>query len=160
MKPGATWAGLLAVGCLWTGCATTGDPQQGGLFGWSEAKARDRQKERQRQVAGEEAELSRENQRASSLEAHDASTTHGIASAKLQHQQDEERLHGQQAAVLAKIDQLESESPTPALASRARTYRRKVNTIAAQTALTTAERSGRLHEIEWDIDAALERLKR
>ena len=152
--------GLLAAGALLMGCTTTGDPRQGGLFGWSEAKAGERQKERQERVAGEEAELSRENAGASALEARDASTEHRIASATLEHQRAEERLHVQQMAILAKIDQLETESPTPALASRARTYRRKVNTIAAQTALTTAERRERLRIIESDIDTALDRLKR
>ncbi|MEI9893796.1 MAG: hypothetical protein WDN28_07810 [Chthoniobacter sp.] len=53
-----------------------------------------------------------------------------------------------------------AKAPTPASASRARTYRRKVNTIAAQTALTTVQRSERLRAIASDIDSALEALKR
>jgi hypothetical protein len=160
MTLAARSAGLLAAGWVLMGCTTTGDPRQGGLFGWSEAKARDRQKERQDRMAGEEAELSREDARASTLEARNASTERGLASATLEHQRAEERLRVQQSATLAKIDQLEADSPTPALASRARTYRRKVNTIAAQTALTTAQRSERLRAIELEIDDALERLKR
>jgi len=159
MRVAARWAGLLAAGWLLTGCTTTGDPRQGGLFGWSEAKARERQKERQDRAAREEAELSRENARANALEARAANTERGLVSATLEHQRDEERLRALQMAVLAKIDQLESESPTPALASRARTYRRKANTIAAQTALTTAQRSERLRGIELEIDTALDRLK-
>ncbi|MEO8350251.1 MAG: hypothetical protein ABI680_00885 [Chthoniobacteraceae bacterium] len=30
------------VACLFSGCETTGDPTQGGLFGWSEGKAKAR----------------------------------------------------------------------------------------------------------------------
>ncbi|MBN8739695.1 MAG: hypothetical protein BGP24_05070 [Lysobacterales bacterium 69-70] len=36
---------ILVGAVLLTGCATTGDPQSGGLFGWSENKARERQHE-------------------------------------------------------------------------------------------------------------------
>ena len=32
-----------AAACLLAGCETTGDPRQGGLFGWSESKANERQ---------------------------------------------------------------------------------------------------------------------
>ncbi|MEP6672223.1 MAG: hypothetical protein ABJF10_23875 [Chthoniobacter sp.] len=160
MRRAARLGGLLAAGMLLAGCATTGDPQQGGLFGWSEAKARDRQGERQKRVAGEEAELAQEDARGHALETHEARTDRGLAAAKVEHERSEAKLHSQQMALLAKIDQLESESPTPASASRARTYRRKVNTIAAQVALTTSQRSERLRTIEADIDTALERLRR
>ena len=159
MRSAARLGGWLAMGGLLAGCATTGDPQQGGLFGWSEAKARDRQSERQKRVAGEEAELAREDARGRALETRDAHTDRGIAAATGEHERAEAKLHAQQMALLAKIDQLESESPTPASASRARTYRRKVNTIAAQTALTTSQRSERLRVIAAEIDAALVGLK-
>ena len=32
----------LALSLAVAGCATTGDPKAGGLFGWSESKAKDR----------------------------------------------------------------------------------------------------------------------
>lgn len=35
------WAAVLVL--TMAGCQTTGDPREGGLFGWSEARARDRQ---------------------------------------------------------------------------------------------------------------------
>ena len=38
---------VLAMLFTW-GCATTGDPNQGGLFGWSEAKAQARIDEKRR----------------------------------------------------------------------------------------------------------------
>jgi hypothetical protein len=160
MKHAVRLSGMLAAGWILMGCATTGDPRQGGLFGWSEAKARDRRKEREDRVTGEQAALDRENARRHTLERRDAGADLGLASATREHQRAEERLHAQETALLAKVDRLETESLTPASASRARTYRRTVNTIAAQPALTTAQRSERLRAIETEIDAALERLKR
>jgi len=159
MRRPARLGGVLMAAALLAGCTTTGDPREGGLFGWSEAKARDRQQERQNRVAGEQAKLAREDARVRALEARDARTERRIAGAKVAHEGAEAKLHSQQMALLAKIDRLESESPTPASASRARTYRRKVNTIAAQTALTIPQRSERLRAIEADIDTALEWLK-
>ena len=53
---------VLAAG----GCATTGDPKAGGLFGWSEAKAQQRQSEARAALEQEElrgAELKAEKQR-------------------------------------------------------------------------------------------------
>jgi len=139
---------------------TTGDPRQGGLFGWSETKAKDRQHERQAGVASAETELNRENTQTRHLEAAGARTDRQLAAAQLENARAEEKLRAQQDALLGKIDRLESESPTPASASRARTYRRKVTTIAAQTALPTAQRSARLRTLEAEIDGALEQLKR
>jgi hypothetical protein len=160
MNRAARLCGVLAISGILTGCATTGDPQQGGLFGWSETKARERQSERQNRVAGEKAALARENARGRALETREASTDRGLVSARTEHERAEAKLHTQQTGLLAKINRLESDSPTPASASRARTYRRKVNTVAAQTALTTVQRSERLHTIEVEIDGALEGLTR
>ena len=47
---------------LAAGCATTGDPNAGGLFGWSEAKAKDRQ-------ASARAELQKEEQTGAQIRA-------------------------------------------------------------------------------------------
>jgi hypothetical protein len=160
MKDGAWLGGLLALGWIMAGCTTTGDPRQGGLFGWSEAKAQDRQKEREARVAGAEAELAHTDGQSRALEARASRTDHQLATARSENERAEEKLSAQQAALLAMIDRLETESPTPALASRARSYRLKVNTIAAQTALPSAQRSSRLHALEVEINAALEQNKR
>jgi hypothetical protein len=42
MKPHLIFTGTIAALAL-TACETTGDPTQGGLFGWSEGKAKQRQ---------------------------------------------------------------------------------------------------------------------
>jgi len=41
---------LLTAAAALTSCETTGDPRQGGLFQWSESKARDRQADLQNQL--------------------------------------------------------------------------------------------------------------
>jgi hypothetical protein len=145
--------------CLAAGCQTTGDPTQGGLFGWSESKAQERQRERQASVAGAEAELSSEENRQRTLEAHNQGAEHQIATARSANERAQWNLRAQQMALIAKTEELEKESPTPATASRARSWRLKINTVAAQTALSTSERSTRLHAIETEIDAALARLR-
>ncbi len=160
MKHGAWLGGVLALCWIMGGCETTGDPHQGGLFGWSEAKAQDRQKERQARAAGAEAELARTDAQSRELEARDSRTDQQLATARVEKQRSEEKLRAQQSALLAKIDRLENESPTPALSSRARSYRLKVNTIVAQTALPSAQRSSRLRTLEAQIDTALEQNKR
>lgn len=38
---------MLGASLFLTGCETTGDPRQGGLFGWSETKAQGRIQERE-----------------------------------------------------------------------------------------------------------------
>ena len=54
MKPVGSLRSWWVVGCcIWAiavgGCSTTGDPTSGGLFGWSETKARDRQSDLEQQ---------------------------------------------------------------------------------------------------------------
>jgi uncharacterized membrane protein YqiK len=141
-------------------CETTGDPTRGGLFGWSESKARERQAERQEHVDAEQQKLSDEQARQHALETRETSAGRQLTTAERQNARAEERLRAQQAALLAKVGKLETESPTPASASRARSYRVKINTIVAQTALPTAERSRRLRTLEIEIDGALARAGR
>lgn len=160
MKRAGSLGGACALCLLLAGCNTTGDPTRGGLFGWSEAKARQRQQERQDQVGTEQAELNRQAATSQSLESSSARTDQQIATARSEHERAEARLRTQQAALIAKTEQLESQSPTPAGASRARSYRRKVNTVVAQTALPAPQRSIRLQAIEAEVDWELEQLKR
>ncbi len=46
---------LYAMALMMMGCATTGDPRQGGLFGWSEKKAVERQNDKHGQLESEKA---------------------------------------------------------------------------------------------------------
>jgi len=156
----ARLAGALSLCAIFAGCETTGDPTQGALFGWSEAKARERQNERRASVAQARAELADEEAKNHALEAHGNGTQQQIAAAQWRNERAVERLRVQQAALIAKIERLENESPTPASASRARAWRRKINSIAAETAVPVAERTARLRAVEAEIDTALEQARR
>ena len=59
---------ILSILFLMTGCATTGDPRQGGLFGWSEEMAQDRLAERQNTVQYLEQEQYAQQSRSEYLE--------------------------------------------------------------------------------------------
>jgi predicted RNase H-like nuclease (RuvC/YqgF family) len=63
----ATTALMLAVAAAAAGCATTGDPLQGGLFGWSEEQAQARQASLRQTDAAAQQEASAENARTAAL---------------------------------------------------------------------------------------------
>ena len=152
--------GTVSLCAIFAACETTGDPTQGGLFGWSEAKARERQSERRASVAQVQSELADEAAKNRALEAHGNGTQQQIAAAQGRNEQARERLRAQQAALIAKTERLENESPTPASASRARAWRLKINGIAAEAAVPVAERTARLRAVEAEIDTALEQARR
>lgn len=58
---------LCAISFL-TSCETTGDPNQGGLFGWSQGKANQRIDERERHLEHLDRENSYQRGRSSALE--------------------------------------------------------------------------------------------
>lgn len=51
-----------------TGCETTGDPRQGGLFGWSETKAQGRIQEREEYLGAVESDTEYQRRRSRRLE--------------------------------------------------------------------------------------------
>lgn len=63
------YAILVAAAPLLVGCETTGDPRQGALLGWSEAKARDRQALLRQQLAEANADNRSASASSSSLRA-------------------------------------------------------------------------------------------
>ena len=95
------------------GCETTGDPTQGGLFGWSEKKAGERIAERETTL-----EQAQENARQSAAEAAAFRHEEGANAEELREEQAE------LSRLLADTDALEHEAPTPAGTSRARALRR------------------------------------
>lgn len=154
-------AGFAATAALLSlaACETTGDPRAGGLFGWSEAKAKERQQEKRDAVVQAESQLSRENERGAALEAHRSGTEQRLSSAQASNQRTEETLRTQRDALLAKCDRLEADSPTSATASRARALRLKVSTVAENASLPTSQRAARLRALEAEIDTARARVK-
>ncbi|HEX8294884.1 MAG TPA: hypothetical protein VF593_01175 [Chthoniobacteraceae bacterium] len=151
-------AGALAA--LAAGCETTGDPQQGGLFGWSESKARERQAAKRAAVAGAETQLSRDLRDGETLTSRRTRTEQQLATTNRRRSSELDQLREQESALLRKTQQLEELSPTAATASRARAYRLKVSTVAAQNSLTPRQRSARLRALEGEIDATQARLTR
>ncbi|MEY4484876.1 MAG: hypothetical protein RL693_2328 [Verrucomicrobiota bacterium] len=65
---------LLTLGAisLLTSCETTGDPNQGGLFGWSQSKANQRIDERERHLEYLDRENAYQRGRSSALEDEEA----------------------------------------------------------------------------------------
>ena len=66
MRPNLLLFLSTSIFCL-VGCETTGDPAQGGLFGWSQAKADQRIDAKQRELSRVQADTERQQQRSSGL---------------------------------------------------------------------------------------------
>jgi len=66
MRPNLLLILLISMLSL-VGCETTGDPAQGGLFGWSQSKADQRVYEKQRELYRVQADNDRQQQRSSAL---------------------------------------------------------------------------------------------
>lgn len=160
-------AGLGAVAALaaLTGCETTGDPTQGGLFGWSESKARARQEEKRSHVAEAESALTREHATGSALEARRSTANRGLSAAEARRVREEsarragqeKQLQAQRASLIAKTEKLEAGSATDAAASSARAMRRQVEALADEPGRSVQQRSQNLRILETDIDRALAR---
>lgn len=162
-------AGLGAVAMLaaFAGCETTGDPTQGGLFGWSESKARTRQEEKRSHVADAESTLTRENATGHALEARRGAASRELSAAEARRireenerrVREEKQLQTQRASLIAKTEKLEAESATDASASRARALRRQVEALANEPGRSVQQRYQNLRIFEAEVDKALARAK-
>ena len=79
-------------------CATTGDPRQGGLFGWSEKKAQERQTGLERDNSDAQSQLSAEQQQQRTLHGQEVSL-----------QAESAHLRGEIDRLMAENTQLEGE---------------------------------------------------
>jgi hypothetical protein len=151
-------AAVVPLVALVAACETTGDPREGGLFGWSETKARQRQAERRSEVAAAESALDREQRRTAQLQTRDAAATHRLAVASAKVADERERaaaaIRRHEASVRTKASLLENESPTAATASRARKLRATLDAVFANRGLSAAERARQLRAVEAEIDEA------
>jgi septal ring factor EnvC (AmiA/AmiB activator) len=77
----------IAVSACLCGCSTTGDPRQGGLFGWNETKAQARQAQMQQEANAAEEAVTSERQRAATLQSNQATVTQETARAQQQRDQ-------------------------------------------------------------------------
>ena len=133
--------GAVAAALILGGCATTGDPTQGGLFGWSEAKAKERLAEKQTALAEEEAAMHSEQRQEGALRGTVQTNAGEIAA--------QEREIG---ALLANAEALEQEAPTPADASRARRLRRGIERIRGNTGFSPEVRWSMLRDYAEEVD--------
>lgn len=102
MRPALILSALAMTVAMLAGCATTGDPQRGGLFGWSESKARDRQHELTRRDMAARDRVADEQIRGDALrERHD-----GLDAQAQQLQQELERLQQENRALDARLRDL------------------------------------------------------
>lgn len=77
-------------------CKTTGDPRQGGLFGWSEKKAQQRQQSMRADADAADTALAREQDRSANLHTHQAELS-----------RDEQRLQIELSRLLNENERLE-----------------------------------------------------
>ena len=145
---------------LLAGCETTGDPREGGLFGWSETMARDRQAARRAELAAVEKRVAREQRRSAQLAARKNVSDRDLAHADDELARSSAQLRMHEASVRAKAALLEQESPTAATASRARRLRMQVESVFSNRTLSAAERARQLGDLESQIDAARENVRR
>jgi predicted RNase H-like nuclease (RuvC/YqgF family) len=140
MEARSSLVSLLVCAAL-CGCRTTGDPTQGGLFGWSEQKAEERQ------VAREEI-LSREEQAARRQQESET----GLRREMRLNAEDLEEQQKEISQLLANAEALEREAPTQATAGRARRLRREIDAVRRNEALSAGERWALLRRYSAEVD--------
>jgi len=99
---------LIAVGCALltlalAGCQTTGDPNAGGLFGWSPAKARARQAELERDAAANQQQAAEAQQMTAAMQSRRQEVKSEVSDLQVQLQKatsENERLEGQLQALM------------------------------------------------------------
>jgi septal ring factor EnvC (AmiA/AmiB activator) len=136
----ARLAALLGCAAL-CGCQTTGDPNQGGLFGWSEKKARQRIAEREQTLGEDQAAMQTEQR-------HEAALRREVRA----NAEDLDEQQKEISQLLANVEALEQEAPTPAAASRARRLHREIDAVRENEALSVDERWTLLRQYSAEVD--------
>lgn len=135
------------------GCETTGDPRQGGFFGWSESKARDREAGQVQTLTQAERRLADEASRTPGIRARESAVSSELAHADAQQRLRQDRLQRQYAATLQRAKALEDDAFTSATASRARRLRAEVEATYGDVKRTPEERTARLRSLELELKA-------
>lgn len=135
---------LAAVVLFATGCATTGDPNQGGLFGWSSTKADQRSaayhsqlRHANRQLDSEIGESNRlksqQRQLASRIDSLNAELSLMLTDVQSVERSGETQLAAKAAAVRARIEQTKDSADPDELKVQA--LRREVNSLQEEMRL-------------------------
>lgn len=138
--------GLLGAALL-TSCETTGDPTQGGLFGWSETKAKQRIAEREVALQESSGELSRERDRGRGLHLRKQAGARRLAAAPAR----PSLRGGDFDRLIREVETVEREAPTAAGSSRARRLRDEILAARSDPALTGEQRVRLIRDFEQRI---------
>ena len=133
------------------GCETTGDPRQGGFFGWSQAKASAREAGQVQTLTQAERRLADESGRTRGIRARESAVSSDLAHADAQQRLRQDRLKRQYVATLQRAAALEDDAFTSATASRARRLRAEVEAAYGDVKRTPEERTARLHSLEREL---------
>jgi len=146
-----TGTGLLA-GMLLSGCQTTGDPNAGGLLGWSEQKAQQRLADRSEALSQGRHELAGEHRQTRQLaqrrrELSDAEAAERSRPKSLQVPNDSASF----TRALREAEMVEETAPTSSGASRARRLRGLISAVQADRSLDPETRAARLRSLEREL---------
>lgn len=148
-------AALTAVAALVSACETTGDPKQGGLFGWSETKAQQRLAGRQSDLAREEMQRVHEDRESAALAQSQERVRSSLAARRpppLPTARADEREATELARLADEANRLEANSPTPAGASRARRLRAAIQRMQHDSVLSAGQRAEGIAEIRAELE--------
>lgn len=138
------FASFLAVTGL-TGCASTGDPNQGGLFGWSETKAQQRQHDLRRESESAGQAASAESGRTAGLQKKRADMEAQLASQRRQMDFLERDLKSIQANLANEPD------ATGALESELARLMREQESLSANDTLSIDKKLQKIENLKSDV---------
>lgn len=137
----------LAATMVFAGCASTGNPREGGIF-WSETKARERQQvlRQQSRLSWEQAE--REQDRTVQLKDRRASLRSSIAAQRKKI-----------SAMQSELSSLRQNAANPDVASNAAELERKRTNLETSQAENTEQLEAQVRDLQTEIDRLKERNK-
>jgi len=151
MKNAALYLIAPAAALCLGACETTGDPNAGGLFGWSETKAQQRLADRETTLADRQRGLRSERETARDLSRTRQELAQRQADAARRPKPPVPRDDAQFESALAEAVALERAAPTSSGASRARRVREEIEAVRADRSATPSQRTSRLRELTREL---------
>ena len=136
-----------AVTVMLAGCASTGDPREGGIF-WSETKARDRQQVLRRESRFSWAQAEREQDKTAQLKERRASLRSSIAAQ-----------HKRISAMQGELSTLRQNAANSEVASNAAELERQRTNLETSKAENTEQLEAQVRDLQTEIDRLKERNK-
>jgi flagellum-specific peptidoglycan hydrolase FlgJ len=128
----------------WTACETTGDPRQGGLFGWSEEKAQQRAAAQRTMLSSERRKLAASERTGTELRRRESRNEAAIReqTAELD-------------ALLLNVDHIERQTKP---SEKTAALRRQIRVAREDTSSSGAEREARIRSLRQDVSELREEL--